>query len=64
MDRVPQLPSCYPKGEEMNIHKYQGLITWKEVFWRSEQRGTVTQARGWNRTTPPGTSYCNTDGRD
>ena len=46
MDRVPQLPSCYPKGEEMSIHKYQSLITWKKVFWRSEQTGMATQARG------------------
>lgn len=33
----------------MSSHKYQGLVTWKESFWRSEQRVIATQARGSNR---------------
>ena len=38
MGRVPQLLSRYSKGEEMNIHKYQSLITWKKVFFEHLSR--------------------------
>lgn len=64
MDRITQLSSCYAKGVEMSIHKYQGLVTWKQSFLKIGTEGCGhSNQRVTQRTAPPSVSHCSTDGR-